>query len=108
MSNIAGKSYAMSVVTPMRQWTAWLNRFNFWISVKYPAFISGLLTLSLIHYARWVIIKPSQFPRLSPEQPEEKLRYTYMLFCSNFNGSWDQYVDSFSATISGGLNRTGF
>jgi hypothetical protein len=105
MSNIAGKSYAMNVVTPMRSWTAWLNRFNFWISVKIPAFISGLLTLSIIHYARWVIIKPDQFPRLSADQPAEDLHYTYMLFCSNFNGSWDQYVDSFSAAISGGLDK---
>ena len=105
MSNIAGKSYAMNVVTPMRWWTAWMNRFNFWISLKHPAFIAGLLTLSIIHYARWVIIKPSQFPRLSPDQPAEDLQYTYMLFCSNFNGSWDQYVDSFSASISGGLDK---
>jgi hypothetical protein len=105
MSNIAGKSYAMNVVTPMRWWTAWLNRFNFWISVKYTGFIAGLLTLSIIHYARWVILKPSDFPRLSPDQPAEDLKYTYMLFCSNFNGSWDQYVDSFSAAISDGLNK---
>jgi hypothetical protein len=102
MSNIAGKSYAMNVVTPMRWWTAWRNRFSFWITVKYPPFIAGLLTLSLIHYARWVIIKPSQFPQLG--QPPEDLKYTYMLFCSNFNGSWDQYVDSFSSSISGGLD----
>jgi hypothetical protein len=27
-----------------------------------------------------------------------------MLFFSNFNGSWDQYVDSFSSAISSGLN----
>jgi hypothetical protein len=105
MSNIAGKAYAMNVVTPMRWYTARFNRLAFWLSVKYKGFISGLLTLSLIHYARWVIIKPSQFPRLSPEQPAEDLRYTYMLFCSNFNGSWDQYVDSFSAAISGGLDK---
>lgn len=94
----------MNVVTPMRWYTAWFNRFFFWISVKHPSSIAGLETLSLIHYARWVIIRPDQFPRLSPDQPKEELKYTYMLFCSNFNGSWDQYVDSFSASISGGLN----
>jgi hypothetical protein len=105
MSNIAGKAYAMNVLTPMRWYTAWLNRLFFWASVKHPKFIAGLETLSLIHYARWVIIKGNQFPRLSPSQPEEKLKYTYMLFCSNFNGSWDQYVDSFSASISGGLDK---
>ena len=62
------------------------------------------MTLSLIHYARWVILKPSSFPRLSPDQPEEELKYHYMMFFSNFNGSWDQYVDSFSSAIPTGLD----
>lgn len=104
MSNIAGKAYAMSVITPMRWYTTWVNRFFFWAAGKHRPLIAGLLTLSLIHYARWVILKPSQFPKLSPDQPDEDLKYHYMLFCSNFNGSWDQYVDSFSAAIPKGLD----
>lgn len=104
MSNIAGKAYAMNVITPMRWYTAWWNKLFFKIAVKFPSKIQGLVTLSLIHYARWVIIMPHQFPRLSPDQPQEDVRYAYMLFFSNFNGSWNQYVDSFSAAISGGLN----
>ena len=104
MSNIAGKAYAMNAVTPMRGYTAWLNRFFFWISGKHTAFLNGLMTLSLIHYARWVIVKPGQFPRLSQDQPEERLKYHYMIFFSNFNGSWDQYVDSFSSAIPTGLD----
>ncbi|MFM8331766.1 MAG: hypothetical protein ACKN9T_08760 [Candidatus Methylumidiphilus sp.] len=63
-----------------------------------------MLTLSLIHYARWVIIKRDQFPRLDEKQPKEDLSYAYMLFFSNFNGSWDQYVDSFTFAIPGGLD----
>jgi hypothetical protein len=107
MSNIAGKAYAMNVITPMHWYTAYVNRFFFWVTVTFPRlkFLDGLLTLSLIHYARWVIVKPSQFPRLSPDQPKEDLKYTYMLFFSNFNGSWDQYVDSFSSAIPGGLDK---
>ncbi len=27
-----------------------------------------------------------------------------MLFCSNFNGTWDQYIDAFSDGIPGGLD----
>jgi len=105
MSNIAGKAYAMNAITPMRWYTAWLNRFFFWASGRFTSFLGGLLTLSLIHYARWVILKPNQFPRLSSDQPEERLKYHYMFFFSNFNGSWDQYVDSFSSAISGGLDK---
>jgi hypothetical protein len=104
MSNIAGKAYAMNAVTPMRWYTSWVNRLFFWVSGKYTPFLGGLLTLSLIHYARWVIITADRFPRLSDDQPKEDLRYHYMFFFSNFNGSWDQYVDSFSSAIPSGLD----
>jgi hypothetical protein len=104
MSNIAGKAYAMNVFTPIRWFTAWLNKVIFWAALKMPSTLNGLITLSLIHYARWTIIGKNQFPRLDPAQPEEKLSYSYMLFFSNFNGSWDQYVDSFTFAIPGGLD----
>jgi hypothetical protein len=104
MANIAGKAYAMNAVTPMRWYTAWWNRLFFWIAHMRPSTTAGLITLSLIHYARWVIIMPGQFPRLSPEQPKEDLKYAYMIFFSNFNGSWNQYVDSFSSAIPAGLD----
>lgn len=106
MSNIAGKAYAMNVITPIKRWLVWMNQLIFWLA-KTPLLanrFSGLLTLSLIHYARWVILKPDQFPRLSDEQPKEDLNYAYMLFFSNFNGSWAQYVDSFHMAIPNGLD----
>lgn len=104
MSNIAGKAYAMNVITPLRWYFAWFNRLIFWAAGKIPGVLDGLITLSLIHYARWVIVDRDDFPHLSPEQPREDLRYSYMLFFSNFNGSWDQYVDSFTFAIPGGLD----
>ena len=104
MSNIAGKAYAMNVITPIRWYTVWLNKLIFWIALKKPSTLRGLITLSLIHYARWVIIGKNQFPHLDPKQPKEELNYSYMLFFSNFNGSWDQYVDSFTFAIPGGLD----
>lgn len=106
MSNIAGKAYAMSLLTPIKEPLSLANKFIFWL-VGTPLFSSklkGLITLSMIHYARWVIVRGRELPRLAPSQPEEKLEYSYMLFFSNFNGSWDQYVDSFSAAIPGGLD----
>ena len=104
MSNIAGKAYAMNVITPIRWYTAWINKLIFLVTPLIPNVLNGLLTLSLIHYARWVIVRPNQFPRLSPDQPKEDLKYTYMFFFSNFNGSWAQYVDSFSSAIPTGLD----
>ena len=106
MSNIAGKAYAMNVVTPANWYTAWVNKFLFWF-VQLPggaAYLEGLLTLSLIHYARWAIVRPNEFPHLDESQPKETIKYSYMFFFSNFNGSWDQYVDSFSSSIPNGLD----
>lgn len=116
MSNIAGKSYAMNVVTPIRWWTRWFNRGIFLAvtigtKVSIPIFspfiiskLKGLMTLSLIHYARWAIVRPCDFPHLDASQPRETIKYTYMFFFSNFNGSWTQYVDSFHMAIPTGLN----
>ncbi|HKI74342.1 MAG TPA: hypothetical protein VJ998_06860 [Pseudomonadales bacterium] len=106
MFNIAGKAYAINVITPVRPWLAGVNRFFLWL-VRTPCFrylLKGLKTLSLIHYARWVVIDRKAFPHLSAEQPREDLRYSYMMFFSNFNGSWDQYIDSFTFTIPKGLD----
>ena len=125
MSNIAGKSYAMNVITPITGWVYYLNRLKFaavqfsvskhlgnagffgkLVPRRLTEFIfgrlNGLLTLSLIHYARWAIIE--KFPHLNSSQPREKLKYHYMLFFSNFNGSWTQYVDSFHMSIASGLD----
>ncbi len=129
MSNIAGKAYAMNVITPVTGWVYYWNRFTmaalqFAVNAKsgdvgffgklVPSFIinwiynrlGGLITLSLIHYARWAIIK--RFPHLDANQPKERLKYHYMMFFSNFNGSWDQYVDSFHMAIPSGLNLAWF
>ena len=106
MSNIAGKAYAMNVVSPIEKNMAWLNRLIFWFALlpfNRNSF-KGLATLSLIHYARWVILSPSQFPHLDESQPKETIKYVYEFFFSNFNGSWDQYVDSFHMAIPSGLD----
>jgi hypothetical protein len=105
MSNIAGKAYAMNLLTPIEPTRVFLNRLIFWLaglSLFQKSAFRGLHTLSLIHYARWVIFTDKDVPDLG--QPKEKLHYGYMLFFSNFNGSWTQYVDSFSMSIRRGLD----
>lgn len=102
MTNVAGKAYGMNVVTPIPPAKTWLNRLIFRASRALPATLSGLLGLSLIHFARWVIIKRDQWPQLG--QPPQKLANDYMLFCSNFNGTWDQYIDAFADGIPNGLD----
>src|SRR5450432_1598877 len=77
MSNIAGKAYAMNLVTPIKSAMVPINKLIFW-ALGTPLFrskLDGLLTLSLIHYARWVILRAEDFPRLDPSQPREDLEY---------------------------------
>ena len=102
MSNVAGKAYGMNVITPMRPWKTWINRFVFMVARTQPQQLGGLLGLSIIHFARWVLIKRKQWPDLGQLRPE--LQNDYMLFVSNFNGTWDQYIDAFSDGIPNGLD----
>jgi hypothetical protein len=102
MSNIAGKAYAMNVLTPSPPGRTWINRLIFMVSRGRPATLGGLLGLSLIHFARWVIVRRGDWPDLG--QGPQRLKYDYMIFCSNFNGTWDQYIDAFSDGIPNGLN----
>jgi hypothetical protein len=102
MSNIAGKAYAMNVVTPMKPYLTWVNRLIFMASRALPNTLGGLLGLSIIHFARWALIKRDQWPDLG--QGKQTLQNDYMLFCSNFNGTWDQYIDAFSDGIPNGLD----
>lgn len=102
MSNVAGKAYGMNVITPMRPCLTWVNRALFMASRAIPHNLAGLLGLSIIHFARWVMIKRDQWPDLG--QGKQALQNDYMLFCSNFNGTWDQYIDAFSDGIPQGLD----
>lgn len=102
MSNIAGKAYAMNVVTPHKPGLTWIKALIFRFARCMPETLSGLLGLSIIHFARWAFIKRDQWPDLG--QGKQDLKYDYMLFCSNFNGTWDQYIDAFSDGIPSGLD----
>jgi hypothetical protein len=108
VADVAGKAYAITVPTPMASWKTPILRTIFWVigTLGVPRKDQeNLRKLSFIHFARWVIIPREKFPRLSVKQPREDLAYDYMLFCSNFNGSWEQYIDAFSEVIPGGMNN---
>ena len=94
----------MNAITPMMPWKTPILRVFFFILGAIPPLQADLKNLSFIHFARWVIIGRNQFPYISPQQPREDLHYDYLIFFSNFNGTWNQYIDAFSAVLSTGLN----
>jgi hypothetical protein len=57
----------------------------------------ALAELSFIHYARWTIV--TGLPFNGPPQQREKLHYDYLFFETNFNGTWDEYIDAFSEVV---------
>jgi hypothetical protein len=104
VTNINGKAYAMNAITPMKPWKTPILKLVFFLLGAIKPLQNDLKNLSFIHFARWVVVGRNQFPRLSDKQPPEELRYDYLLFFSNFNGTWNQYIDAFSAVLSRGLD----
>ena len=104
MSNINGKVYAMNAITPMKPWKTWILRAAFFVLWYVKPLQKDLIDLSFIEFARWVIIRRDCFPFVGKGQAKEGLQYDYLLFFSNFNGTWNQYIDAFSAVLSKGLN----
>ena len=94
MSNVEGRATALTVLSPVRPgWTPWL-RLVFWLSRSIPSSTKELRQLSFIHYGRWSML------RTVPSTGEpQRLRYTWLFFESNFNGTWDQYIDAFSEVV---------
>jgi hypothetical protein len=104
MSNINGKVYAMNAITPMKPWKTWVLRLIFFVLGHVPPLQKDLINLSFIEFARWVVVPRGSFPYLANGQAKEELQYDYLLFFSNFNGTWNQYIDAFSAVLAKGLN----
>lgn len=94
----------MNAITPMNAFYTPILQLIFFLTAHVKALQKDLISLSFIHFARWVVVKRHRFPRLSEDQPEEHLHYDYLLFFSNFNGSWNQYIDAFADVLAFGLN----
>lgn len=105
MANILTKAIPMTLITPIKPWRSRIKKILFWaVGGPLKSLLNTLRKLNFIHFARWVIIGKKEWPNLGDGQPREDLHYDYMLFCSNYNGAWDQYIDAFSNVLASGLN----
>ncbi len=93
-ANVDGKATAITVMSPVWPLAKWWLRFLFWGGRHLTFTLKKLEELSFIHYARWAVI--DEFP---DGEGGERLHYSYLLFESNFNGTWDQYIDAFSEVL---------
>jgi hypothetical protein len=104
MSNVNGKTYALNLVSPMKPWKTVALRLVFLAIEALKPHRADFKRLSFIHFAHWVIVPRNRLPRpsLDPlrDQPRESLRYDYLFFFSNFNGTADRYIDAFSGILT--------
>jgi hypothetical protein len=89
--NVAGRARALTLLTPIRpQWMPFL-----WLVMRgaryHTYFRNHSLQFKFIYYVRWAI-----FRRFGPD---EKKRYWYLFFESNFDIPWQQYIDAFAYVI---------
>jgi hypothetical protein len=95
MANIEGRATAITVLTPIRRGGPLVLWLVFWAGRNIKQTLEKLEQLSFIHFARWAVIK-----RFPDEQGGERLNHSYLLFESNFNGAWEQYIDAFSEIVA--------
>jgi hypothetical protein len=94
---VAGHDTAMTVWSPVRWWGVPMLRFAFFV-VRHTGLTLPLLRkLSFIDYGRWAIVK--RFPTVGPPQGRDPRRRHHMMFESNFNGTWEQYIDAFAQVM---------
>lgn len=103
--HFAGKANPLTVITPVKKgWRRWATYLILFIFKHLP--LGVVKELAFIHFARWILIRSDKLPRLHPDQPVEDWPYDLYVFTTNFNGSWDQYIDAFGRikSVSKGLN----
>lgn len=87
----------MTVFTPIRPRLVWLSRLGYRIVNHLPWFVGTLRKLSFIHFAQWSFV--NDLPFNGAPQRRERLRYTYLYFESNFNGTTEDYLDAFAYAL---------
>jgi hypothetical protein len=94
----------MTVFTSVRPWyqppggRLWV-RAVFWVARRATRRPGTIQALSFIHFARWGLI--TRLP--DHGQPREQLRRPLFMFESNYNGSFDQYIDAFAEILTTGM-----
>lgn len=91
--NVCGQAHALTAISQIRSpLGAFAVRAYFRLGRALPVLGRKLRALSFIHAARWTIVERvpgSSAPLTSP----------MLLFESNFNGDWAQYIDAFAYVI---------
>jgi Dyp-type peroxidase family len=95
-----GRAVAITVLSPLKPWAPlWLHPLFRTARTIDAAFIARIRQLSFIHFASWAIVGRA-WPA-DGSTTAQRLHQRYLLFESNFNGGWDEYLDAFASDLSG-------
>ncbi len=97
--NRCGRTRAMTVFTPVRPGGTLFTKIVFLIVRWRIGKSDTIQKLSFIHFARWGLIR--RIPDFG--QPREHLRQPLFMFESNYNGTFDEYIDAFSHILTTGM-----
>lgn len=95
----------MTLISPIPHWWARFERILGWLNMRalkhtanyYP--FAQLVKLSFIQFAHW-----SVFDRIPPGDPNGRpLPHPYLLFQTNFNRGWREYIEAFSYVVPTGV-----
>jgi hypothetical protein len=103
--HLDSRATPMTLITPISRWRGFTVRLTWWITKRllrryhniYP--FKSLRRLAFIHFAHWSVVK-----RMPPgARGGRKLRHPYLIFQSNFNRGWREYVEAFALVIPAGV-----
>jgi len=102
-----GRASALTVLSPLRPWGQlwlrplfWLLRAEFALYRRFgwsPS-LTPLLNLGFIHFGHWHLVPAKLFAK-ADQQQRATVRHAYLLFESNFDGTFDQYIGAFSEIL---------
>ncbi len=88
------RSVPLTVITPMPRWKS-RPGWAFLTYMRYRSKLHEVRQLRFIHFARWQRVSRRSLTNFA-NQPAEADGDDLFVFSTNFNGPWDQYIDTFS------------
>ncbi len=99
----AGRAIAITTLSPVIPRRLGRLRRGLRVVRYVPGLGRPLLELAFIYFGRWTVIK--KLPAADGGGSATKLKSPYLLFESNYDGSWSGYLNAFADRLPGRLAR---
>ncbi|MGH3912716.1 MAG: hypothetical protein ACRDTC_04805 [Pseudonocardiaceae bacterium] len=90
----------MTLLSRMQCWSAPLLRLLLWV-FRHFLRVHPLRELSFIHFAHWSVLDGLAIDQVGGTGARKE---KYLLFESNFNGTWHEYIEAFCQVVGTGIH----